>query len=101
MQSKKKIRFAGFFIFNIFFLKFSFCLCFSGAVYCGSCISYMFFLVTAIFTFKILNLVVSKIVFPHHRYLVGLGVNIVRHFPLNNPVLQEASITLTELIGVW
>lgn len=51
----------------------------------------MFFPVTAVFTFKILNLVISKIVSPHHRLLVCLGVNIIRHFPLNTPVLQDAS----------
>jgi len=51
----------------------------------------MFFPVTAIFTFKILNLVVSKIVSPHCRLLICLSVNTVRHFPLSTPVLQDAS----------
>lgn len=53
--------------------------------------SYMFFAVTAIITFKILNLVISKIVSPHHRLLVCLGVSIVGHFSLNTLVLQDAS----------
>lgn len=51
----------------------------------------MFFPLIAIFTSKILNIVISKLVSPHHRLLICLGVNIGRRFPLNTPVWQDAS----------